>query len=533
MVRQLERIGWTEMRNDRRFIPVIDVFAGPGGLGEGFNAFQVNGYRPLRICLSIESDPFAHQTLQLRSFFRHFAPGEVPQEYYCFLRGEFGDKELFDAYPREAEASRRATWLAELGRVKGREVDVRIRDALSGNDEWILIGGPPCQAYSLIGRSRVGGIQAGDHRVHLYRHYLRIIARHRPAIFVLENVPGLLNARIDGKLVFPTLLGDLERPARLGYRQAPRYKLYSAVTALPDLRHDDWPDYKPADFLVQCEKYGIPQRRRRLIVIGVREDLDSVPGPMKSHGNIVKVKDVLDGLPKLRSGLSKANDTAASWLSGLQNFLSNGYRDAVETCPEIREGIRSILSSISVPQAGRGARFVRHRISCRYRPDWFLDERIEGACNHEARPHMRSDLYRYLFVATFGAIHGRSPELRDFPEKLLPNHRNVREVGKERFFDDRFRVQIASEPAATVTSHLKKDGHYFIHPDPSQCRSITVREAARIQTFPDNYFFCGPRTSQFEQVGNAVPPLLALQIAKLVWAAISEARRPGQHRGHE
>jgi DNA (cytosine-5)-methyltransferase 1 len=176
-----------------------------------------------------------------------------------------------------------------------------------------------------------------------------------------------------------------------------------------------------------------------------------------------------------------------------------------------------MLSSIDVPRAGRGGPFVRGRIACRYRPDWFVDERIGGACNHEARPHMRSDLSRYLFVATFGAVHGRSPELRDFPEELLPNHQNVREAGKEKFFDDRFRVQIDTEPAATVTSHLKKDGHYFIHPDPNQCRSITVREAARIQTFPDNYFFCGPRTSQFEQVGNAVPPLLAVQLAKIIW----------------
>jgi DNA (cytosine-5)-methyltransferase 1 len=187
--------------------------------------------------------------------------------------------------------------------------------------------------------------------------------------------------------------------------------------------------------------------------------------------------------------------------------------------------MKSILSSLAVPRAGRGAPFVAHSISCRYRPDWFVDGRIGGACNHEARPHIRSDLYRYLFVATFGAVYGRSPELRDFPEDLLPDHQSVREVGKEKFFDDRFRVQINDEPAATVTSHLKKDGHYFIHPDPSQCRSLTVREAARLQTFPDNYFFCGPRTSQFEQVGNAVPPLLAAQIAEIIWEVVATKRR--------
>jgi DNA (cytosine-5)-methyltransferase 1 len=507
-----------------RVFPVIDIFAGPGGLGEGFSAFKVNENHPFRITLSVESNRFAHQTLELRSFFRRFPLGKVPQEYYSFLRGEIGHKELFEAYPCEAEAARREAWWAELGRVKDREVDERIRDALSGDSAWILLGGPPCQAYSLIGRARIGGIHSTDHRVYLYREYLRIIARHRPAIFILENVPGLLTARIGGRLLFPMLLGDLEHPARMGYRGAPRYRLYSAVAPVSTLRVDGRPDFSPTDFLVQCENYGVPQRRHRLIVIGVREDLHFVPDPMKSHRNIIAAKDVLDGLPMLRSGLSKEEDNAISWIDSLQNFLSDGYRDAAETCPEVGERIRSILSSVIVPRADRGARFVPHRVACRYRPNWFIDKRIGGACNHEARPHMRSDLYRYLFVATFGAVHGRSPELRDFPEKLLPNHQNVREGGKEKFFDDRFRVQIDTEPAATVTGHLKKDGHYFIHPDPRQCRSITVREAARIQTFPDNYFFCGPRTSQFEQVGNAVPPLVAIQIARIVWEAISNGQ---------
>ena len=149
-------------------------------------------------------------------------------------------------------------------------------------------------------------------------------------------------------------------------------------------------------------------------------------------------------------------------------------------------------------------------------PRWFSDARLHGVCNHATRSHIRADLHRYFFVAAFGCVHGRSPLLNDFPKALLPNHENVAEALRETKFNDRFRVQIANRPATTITSHISKDGHYFIHPDPAQCRSLTVREAARLQTFPDNYFFEGPRTQQYHQVGNAVPPLLACQIAGIV-----------------
>ena len=158
---------------------------------------------------------------------------------------------------------------------------------------------------------------------------------------------------------------------------------------------------------------------------------------------------------------------------------------------------------------------------------WYFDPKLGGVLQHQSRSHMRSDLRRYMFAACFAKSAGTSPKLRDFPPKLLPDHVNVNdsEEGKAIPFADRFRVQLAKQPASTVVSHISKDGHYYIHPDPSQCRSLTVREAARLQTFPDNYFFEGNRTEQFWQIGNAVPPLLARKIA-LVISDFMQASEP-------
>jgi DNA (cytosine-5)-methyltransferase 1 len=152
------------------------------------------------------------------------------------------------------------------------------------------------------------------------------------------------------------------------------------------------------------------------------------------------------------------------------------------------------------------------------------DDRLTVLTLHEARSHMASDLRRYLYAATFAQETGRSPKLADFPSNLLPDHQNVEEGRSGKMFSDRFRVQLANHVSTTVTSHISKDGHYFIHYDPVQCRSLTVREAARLQTFPDNYFFAGPRTEQYHQVGNAVPPKLAEQIAEIVAEVLDSIR---------
>jgi DNA (cytosine-5)-methyltransferase 1 len=183
------------------------------------------------------------------------------------------------------------------------------------------------------------------------------------------------------------------------------------------------------------------------------------------------------------------------------------------------------LSEIDNNKFSTGANF------CPYiqgRPSHFVQENIRhenlgGVCNHDARCHMPSDLQRYFFAACFAELselsgQAKSPSLADFPKSLLPNHKNInKDSVSNSIFDDRFRVQLWSSPASTITSHIAKDGHYYIHPDPCQCRSLTVREAARIQTFPDSYVFLGTRTSQYQQVGNAVPPILARQLAEIVW----------------
>lgn len=526
-------------------IPVIDIFAGPGGLGEGFASLRTDANdRAFRIKLSIEMDKYAHRTLLLRSFFRQFDdPEHVPDDYYQYLRGEGRWRgrtleDLLDSHPHAGDAARREAWCRELSSASrvAAAVDKRIIAVLGpegAKRPWVLVGGPPCQAYSLVGRARMlrpkGDAFYKDRRHTLYREYLRILADFRPAVFVMENVKGLLSATSQsGDRVLAQILRDLERPhAGLRYRLFALSRPTRDGLGLAEV-------LVPTDFVVRSEQFGIPQARHRLIILGVRVDGGRPDPVLRRHLEPstapVSLKMALSGLPKLRSGVSRAEDSAAAWSDVLTGVLRRPWFKSLAASKAAGDQSVAVRIGSAVNKlprgAGRGARFVSWKSAPSFEntrlAEWFVDERLGGACNHETRSHRSDDLERYLFLSAFAAVHQVSPKLQDLPERLLPDHANVGEALLTGMFNDRFRVQLLNQPSTTITSHISKDGHYFIHPDPAQCRSLTVREAARLQTFPDNYFFEGPRTEQYHQVGNAVPPLLARQIAEIVLDGIRE-----------
>jgi len=515
-------------------IPVIDLFAGPGGLSEGFSSVRRHDGQPtFEVRLSIERDFHAHRTLELRSFFRKLRLKRVPEAYYDYLRRaddpeERRRDELFAKFPEEAARATAEAWLAELGKDDREKVHQRLSQALGRAADWVLIGGPPCQAYSLVGRARNRGnpnyVPEEDERQTLYLEYIQLVADHLPAVFVMENVKGLLSATLNDRQIFQKILEDLHFPAkalertgrqvttRSRHRQVSRrYRVVSLVDRSLFDEHD------VRRFVVRMEDHGIPQARHRVILLGVREDLQPVnPGILRMESP-VPASRVIDQLPRLRSGLSREGDNFDAWAARILSvFDQDWYRRLASRNGNLHSELVRAAENVRHPRADRGGEYLACEPHCEYKPSWFLDGRMDGLCHHATRSHIAADLQRYLYASCFARAYDRSPSLSDFPVELLPHHENVRDALGGSLFADRFRVQLRDRPATTITSHIAKDGHYYIHYDPTQCRSLTVREAARIQTFPDNYFFCGPRTSQYGQVGNAVPPLLAVQVAEIV-----------------
>lgn len=318
-----------------------------------------------------------------------------------------------------------------------------------------------------------------DPRHFLYKEYLAVIDKYKPAVFVMENVKGLNTALVNGKPILPEIIRDLESAG---------YELSSLVDTRGDVAAND------LDYLIRSERFGVPQTRHRVIIVGRRKGARiKLVDALIPKERVVTVRSAIGTLPKL-IGLDSGRPK------------SDYNKDKIGgQCLKIttrRIGMPRALAAFINPKVPRFAKIV---------------------LNHEARSHMASDLERYRWWAKRAKKLGRSPTINEIPEsakrRLLPKHANLA-TGKVTSFVDRFKVQVANKPSGTITSHISKDGHYYIHYDPRQRRSFSVREAARIQTFPDDYFFMGNRTQQYHQVGNAVPPYLAHQIGQRVWAAL-------------
>ncbi|MBB3139260.1 DNA cytosine methyltransferase [Halomonas organivorans] len=547
-------------------IQVVDLFAGPGGLGEGFNSVRdEDGHRVFRTLVSVEKERPAHRTLTLRAFYRLLQDsGRSMRGYFDYLNGGEHPSERREAKDLWKQAEHEALQL-ELGGAAGNHaLEDRLNSELDVTRDWVLIGGPPCQAYSVVGRVRNRGKKnyspEEDNRHFLYREYLDVIAKYRPAIFVMENVRGILTSRVGREKIFGQILNDLHDPTKATGQEGvvvPAYRedgytifsledesvYFPKEKGLFSPKQLDEEEYNA--FVIKAEDHGIPQARHRVILVGVRNDIVTRVGApaMARQLRMVKVEDedkvtvrrVLKDLPPLRSGLSR-NDSDEAWYTAIKRVATRVAEELLEHKSEHinQDVIRKIAAELhgiaKTPREGLSRRHEPVAEPRAIRPTSPLEEWYHGAqepnikglwYNHEARSHMEEDLARYLYCATFAKIVGHSPigTKEIYLDYLAPMHVNWKS-GK---FADRFKVVIESQPSKTITSHISKDGHYFIHYDPHQCRSLTVREAARLQTFPDDYYFEGNRTEQYVQVGNAVPPLLAAKIAEKVMRLVNQA----------
>ena len=518
---------------------IVDLFAGPGGLGEGFSSFQSNGQYPFKIAVSVEKDKFAQSTLRLRAYWRLLKRHEKSLEpLYAYYR----DEEVAPWTP-ETKDLWKLSGEEALQLELGKEYDNaflydRIARLPLKDNHWVLIGGPPCQAYSVVGRVRSGSDNnSKDPRHYLYQEYLNVIRQFRPSMFVMENVRGLLSCQLNHTHVIHRILEDLASPGKSD-RDIPDYQ-YKIHSLVGDTCYE--PGMDPSginlqNFVVQCEKYGIPQARHRVILVGIREDI-SAPLSKLEPSKMTSVRDAIADMPALRSGLSRQADSVEIWKQLVAAECLDLAKEAQNTGrSKLANLLRATHEDILCNELTRGGRWVDKKFSkpLPHRAElhkWLCDENLGGWPNHETRAHMASDLRRYLYVSTYARAEKKNPvgPAQFDLSGLAPNHANW-ETGH---FDDRFKAQLEERPSSTITSHLSKDGHSFIHPDPAQCRSLTVREAARLQTFPDNYFFEGPRTAQYVQVGNAVPPLLAKQIAEKAWGVLRDLSSPNQALGME
>jgi DNA (cytosine-5)-methyltransferase 1 len=464
----------------------IDLFCGAGGLGEGFSQA---GFSPL---YCIDNDHWSLETCKLRKIYWFLSERGKCDLYYDFIKNSsagFAVEYLTDSDQELRNYTDTIMSGNELSVDTMNLVMEEIENSMIVNNFSqvdVVTGGPPCQAYSFAGRSRLRSPvyaknealirqHREDSRHHLYETYLNLVQKISPKVFVYENVPGLVTARSVKGRVIRLMMRDFSE-------MNPQYKiipLNRQIGLQLNLIHDNSEDVK--NYIVNAADYGVPQNRKRIIFIGIREDILS--------GGKINLHDFWESIDSYWSGVSPS------------------VYDAISDLPFRRHGTGDDYFSNNHYRTGRPSKYAQR----------LREREIKGILNHFARKHWSKDLERYRWCAKYAQKKYRSPTLNDLPDDLKPDHKN------QKSFIDRFKVQMADRPASTVTAHISKDGHYFIHYDPEQNRSLTVREAARLQSFDDSYAFCGPRTHQFRQVGNAVPPLLSRVIAegiKTILAAI-------------
>jgi len=316
-------------------IPVLDLFSGPGGLGEGFAS--LNEGKSFRIMLSAEMDSAAFMTLRLRSYFRLLQYSGVSRKaYYDFCNGYAKNpwsgtlsEDLWEEAGNEAMN-------IELGTEKGDHalfsaIDSRIKKS----DISVLIGGPPCQAYSLAGRSRNRGKPEyrpeEDSRHFLYREYLRVIRLTRPAVFIMENVKGILSSCVSGRRIFHDIINDLSSTSagtNCDYPDDLNYRIYSLSTGTYFCSGMDISDINPKDFIIKTEEHGIPQARHRVILLGVRSDIEKTPRVLSRCDYSPTVWDAISDLPRIRSTISKGGDSDKLWVDTVRNALSELAKSA-------------------------------------------------------------------------------------------------------------------------------------------------------------------------------------------------------------
>lgn len=475
---------------------IIDLFAGAGGLSSG-----LMGTSDQVVC-AVELNADAIESYRAHIIQHQF--GEKPE----FGRtGRNAGVRITDAYKTTSvwKASEQIAQQVRLGVTTAREILDCV--PFDSNKMTMLVGGPPCQAYSLAGRvknkSKDGYQPELDERHFLYKAYLDFILSVNPEVFVLENVKGMTSSKIEGRRVFSQILNDLSDPllaTKKGIeKSSQRYKIYSVSNPeIPFVSGMDPDSFSTDHFLLRGEDFGLPQTRHRIFLVGVREDITFTPSKIDRASSQTSAGSVIRDLPKLRSRFSKG-DSFKSWHKYLCNTLQE-LTSKARTLSDLQlvDTLENTLDHLSI-----------------------VNEQIDGnelsVANHNCRKHMQTDIARYclLSASSMGSTCAQSKTILNH-YGLSPNHKNW----NSGHFSDRFKVVKSDGPSGTITSHIAKDGHYFIHPDPVQARSLSVREAARIQTFNDDHVFLGTVTSQYTQVGNAVPPALAKIIKKFVTAGL-------------